>query len=142
MIERPLPLPDDVSAPYWAAARSHELHIQRCESCQRFIHEPQSRCPNCGATALQFERVSGRARVYSLTTLVDPPAPGFADRVPLTIVIAELVEQERLFVTANLIDPTADIAIGDDIVVTFEDVTDATAADGTITLPQFRRAAE
>ena len=30
---RVIPQPDEVSAPYWEAARRHELRIQRCGSC-------------------------------------------------------------------------------------------------------------
>lgn len=139
MTERPLPLPDDVTAPYWQATARHSLQIQWCAACVLFIHEPQARCPRCASSDLAFAPVSGHGTVYSFTTLTDAPAAGFAQRLPLTIVIVELVEQARLFLTMNLVGPAEKLTIGDAVMVTFEDVSDDTTQSGTITLPQCRR---
>ena len=47
--------------------------------------------------------------------------PGFADDVPLTIVVAELDEQTDLTLIGRLVDgPDAALAIGDRVEVTFD----------------------
>ena len=46
MSKRPLPVPDEMSAPYWAAAARHVLALPRCSQCQEFTMPPDSTCPH------------------------------------------------------------------------------------------------
>jgi uncharacterized protein len=132
---RPLPLADETSAPFWEAAREHRLAIQRCTACRCWNHAPSLACPACGSFALSFQVVSGRGRLHSWTVLADPPAPGFAGRLPLVVGVVELAEQEGLLMVANVLetDP-ANLRLGLPVEVLFEDVT----AD--CVLPQVRAA--
>ena len=59
---RPLPLPDEASAPFWEAAAQGRLAIQRCGGCGKWNHAPSIACPTCGGFALVFADVSGRGR--------------------------------------------------------------------------------
>lgn len=130
---RPVPFPDDVTEGFWDSARRHQLAIQRCASCARFNHAPSRACPACGSEDLRYVPVSGRGQIYSYTVISDPPGPGFRDLVPFVVGVVELAEQPRLLMVTNLvgIDP-AQLRIGLDVEVTFEDITDDCA------LPQFR----
>jgi uncharacterized OB-fold protein len=131
--ERPLPLADATSAPFWQAAREGRLAIQRCESCRSWIHAPSLACPGCGSLALAFEDASGRGRLHSWTVLTDAPAPGFVGRLPLVVGVVELAEQEGLLMVANLLEAEpAELRLGLPLEVAFEAVT----AD--CVLPQFR----
>jgi hypothetical protein len=97
---RPLPMPDELTEPFWAAVRDHRLDIQRCAACARWNHAPTLQCPACGSDALRFETVSGRASLYSWTILHDAPAPGFAGLLPLIVAIVAL--EEGPLMVANL----------------------------------------
>lgn len=99
---RPLPLVDEVSAPFWAAAREGRLEIQRCRSCGRWNHAPGLACQECGSEDLGFESVSGRGKLFSWTVLREPPAAGFRDMLPLVIGLVELDEQPHLLLVANI----------------------------------------
>ncbi|KAA9148870.1 hypothetical protein FPZ12_044330 [Amycolatopsis acidicola] len=134
---RPIPVPDEITQEFWDAVREHRLVIQHCSSCSRFNHTPSLTCRSCGGAELSYREVSGRGTVHSYTVIEHPPGPGFADLVPFVIVIVELAEQPRLFLTADLLGVApADIRLGMDVEVTFEEIGEG------CTLPQFRPAGE
>ena len=60
--DRPVPVPDESSAPYWEAAAEHVLAVARCSRCGTFALPPDVVCPHCGSTDpdFAFEPVSGR----------------------------------------------------------------------------------
>ena len=129
---RPLPLVDDASAGFWAAAGDGRLAIQRCGACRRYNHAPSLACPSCGSFDLAYANVSGRATLFSWTVIKEPPAPGFRGRVPLIVGIVELAEQPHLLMVANLLGlDEADLKLGMPLQVTFEQVSEE------CTLPQF-----
>ncbi len=132
--ERPLPLLDDDSAPYWEAAARGELRMQRCSACRAWRFPPRPRCPRCQSDANSWERVSGRGTIYSFVVAHAPVLPAFATRVPFAIALVELEEDPQLRLVGNLLDVAVeDVQIGMRVVVDFE-----TVADG-VTLPQWRR---
>ncbi len=133
-MERPLPQPDDDSAPYWEAAARGELQMQRCTSCRRWRFPPRSRCPHCGSDAMAWERVSGRGTVYSFVVAHPPLLAVFAARVPLAIALVVLDEDPQLRVVGNLLEvPIAELQIGMRVFVDFETVAE------DVSLPQWRR---
>lgn len=131
----PRPVPDELSAPYWAAAAQHRLVLQRCTRSRRFVHPPAALCPCCGASDLAFEEVSGRGTIYSFVVMHDRRVAGFEDRTPYVNVWVEPQEQPGLLLLGNLVgSPPESAAIGAAVTVTFEDI-----AEG-VSLPQFRLA--
>jgi len=85
---RPLPVPDDLSAPYWRAAAAGRLVLARCSRCERLHHPPDVACGHCGATdpGFRWEDVSGRGTVRSWTVVRQSFLPGFAADVPFVLV--------------------------------------------------------
>jgi uncharacterized OB-fold protein len=132
---RPVPVADELSAPYWDATARHELHMARCQACDRFAMPPSSVCPNCFSTEprFAFERVSGRGRLRSWTTVNQSFLPGFEDLVPFLLVDVELLEQDELRMTGRLLDgPDAGLRLGAAVQIAFEDI-----APG-VSVPAFR----
>jgi uncharacterized OB-fold protein len=133
MTERPLPIPDQDTRPYWEAARRHELLIQRCRACGQHYFYPRPYCPQCLSPETEWVRASGRGTVYSFTVNHRAAHPAFADRLPYVVALIDLAEGPRMMSTIVECDP-ADVHIGMAVEVTFEDVTDE------ISLPVFRPA--
>lgn len=130
---RPLPVADDLSQPFWEAAKQQRLVVQRCRECGYFNHPPRPACDACQSQQLQFEPVSGRGTIYSFTVMHQPNIAGFEDQIPYINILVELEEQPLLFMVSNL--PASDldkIKIGGQVEVYFEEV------DPDTTLPQFR----
>lgn len=127
-MSRPVPVPDDVSAPYWAAAARHELTVARCADCASYAVPPDLVCPHCGSTdpRFAFEPVSGRGTIRSWTVVRQSFLPGFD--LPFRLVDVELVEQAELRLIGRLLDgPDVPIAIGDPVTVAFEDIAEGVA---------------
>jgi uncharacterized OB-fold protein len=133
---RPLPVPDDLTRPFWDAAKQGRLAIQRCHECRTYQHPPLHQCDNCESRDLRFERVSGRGTIYTFTRLHAVRMKAFEPALPYAVVSVELAEQPWLLLTANMAgtDPEG-IAIGAAVQVTFVDIGDG------IVLPDFVLAA-
>ena len=125
MTARPVPVPDEVSAPYWAAAADQTLVIARCSRCRQLSHPPDVVCPRChhDDPAFAFEAVSGRGTICSWVVLRQSFLPGFEGDLPIVLVDVALDEQDDVRLIGRLLDGVdAPLAIGDGVRVAFEDV--------------------
>lgn len=130
---RPIPVGDEVSAPFWEAANAGRLDIQRCARCRRWNHAPSLACPSCGSEELAFETVSGRGTLFTWCVLKEAPAPGFKGRLPLVVAIVELDEQPHLLVSTNIVGADeGELRLGLPVAVEFDRITPDCA------IPQFR----
>jgi len=132
MIEynKPLPVIQSWSKPFWDATRERRLLIQECRDCGKKIFYPKKYCPECRSTDIGWVESSGEGKVYSFSTLYLGVHPKFEDNAPYTIAIIELNEGVRLMsniVNCNPQDMQCDMPVK----VAFEDVTEE------ITLPKF-----
>jgi uncharacterized OB-fold protein len=122
---RPVPVPDDQSAPYWKAAAEHVLTAARCSNCGMFSLPPDVVCPHCGTTTpnFAFEAVSGRGAVRAWTVVRQSFLPGFDGEVPFVLVDVELDDQPELRLIGRLIDGVAaPLRLGARVASTFEDI--------------------
>lgn len=120
---RPVPVPDESSAPYWAAAAEHVLTVAKCGRCETLTLPPDVVCTACGSTDPEFEftAVSGSGLVRSWTVIRQSFLPGFD--VPFVLVDVELAEQADLRLVGRLLDGVdADLRIGAPVRVAFEDL--------------------
>jgi uncharacterized protein len=123
---RPLPVPDESSAPYWAATARHILTVARCGQCGMLTLPPDVVCLSCGTTdpGYEFTVVSGRAVVRSWTVIRQAFLPGFDREVPFVLVDVELEEQADLRLIGRLLDGVAaELEIGMEVRVAYEDLT-------------------
>jgi len=132
---RPLPEPDERSAPYWAAAADHLLTVARCSRCQAFTVPIDEVCPHCLSTEPEFRfvRVDGRGTVRSWTVVRQAFLPGF--EVPFVLVDVELTEAPDVRLIGRLTDgPDAPLRLAEKVEAVFEDLTPE------ISVPAFRLA--
>ncbi|OBA90865.1 hypothetical protein A5662_22395 [Mycobacteriaceae bacterium 1482268.1] len=122
--QRPVPVPDESSAPYWAAASRHILTVARCGRCGALTLPPDVVCMACGSTDPEYEftPVSGRGVIKSWTVIRQSFLPGFD--LPFVLVDVELAEQADLRLIGRLLDGVeANLRVGSAVRVAFEDVT-------------------
>jgi uncharacterized OB-fold protein len=133
MAARPLPEETPLTAPFWEAARRHELVVQRCSNCKRFRWPPEIACYGCGSLEHEWAPVSGRATLYTWTIAHPPLLPYFHQLTPWPIAVVQLEEGPRL--VTNLAGIEADAyEIGMALTADFEDIDDG------VTLVVFRPA--
>jgi uncharacterized OB-fold protein len=133
---RPLPVPDEQSAPFWAAAADHILMVAQCSGCSVLSLPPTATCGHCGSAdpAFSFVPVSGTGAVRSWTVVRQAFLPGFDDDLPFLLVDVELDAQADFRLIGRLLDgvepsPT----LGEPVEIAWEDL----APD--IAIPAFRR---
>jgi uncharacterized OB-fold protein len=131
--KKPVPVPDELSRPFWEAAKERRLSIQRCGSCGYYNHPPRFFCDACLGQELRFEPVSGRGAVYTFIVMHQRDVAGFEEDAPFINLVVELAEQPKLLMVSNLpIAQRAKVSIGAAVEVDFED-----RGDGVV-VPQFR----
>jgi uncharacterized protein len=100
----PLPNPDSLDAPFWAALAAGRFEIQRCAACEAWQHPPRPQCVACGdAEHLEWAPASGAADLHTFTICHPPVLPAFADRVPYVAAVVRLAEGP--FLVTNIVDP-------------------------------------
>ncbi len=123
---RPVPALEPHTEAFWRACRAGRLEFVRCTRCDYFIHPPRPVCPRCRGRDLTWTPVSGRGRVFTFTINHKPWFPG--QPVPYVLALVELVEQQGLRLTTNIVNcPFDRIRIGMPVRVVFENLTDDVA---------------
>ena len=134
-MSKPVPVPDNLTKPFWDACNEQRLVIQRCQQCQRYYHPPVGICVNCLSVNLAFEPVSGRGKIYTFSITHDARQPAFQAIAPYTVAVVELEEQRELFLLSNIPGTRPhDVKSGMAVKVEFEEI-----APGC-RIPQFRQA--
>jgi uncharacterized OB-fold protein len=116
--ERINPPLDDDNREFWTSGAIGELRLPFCASCSRWIFPPRLHCRDCLGPA-HYTSLSGRGRVFTYTVNHHPFNPEVP--VPYVIAIVELVEQEGLRFTTDIVNGTIDsVAIDMPVHVVFE----------------------
>ncbi len=129
--EKPIPEPDQVTAPFWTAAREGRLLIQHCPACGVHQFYPQSSCRGCLSDNLEWVDAKGKGTIYSYTVVHRAPNRPFEPDVPYTVALVDLDEGCRML--SNIVEVTPEaIRVGMPVEVVFE------AISPEISLPKFR----
>ena len=130
MTDRPLPVPDNETSPFWGGTRAGEIRLRCCADCNYAMFYPRLICPECGSDNLIWKAARGHGTIYSVTVVHRAPA-AFRDLVPYAVAMIELEEGPRMM-SRLLTNTPDDVAIGDKVQVHFENQNDE------ISLPHFK----
>ncbi len=119
------PVRNQDTAFFWEGTKQGELRIQKCNACGELRHPPGPVCPACHAMDRGYVVASGRGTIFSFLVHHAPQMPGRG--LPLTIALVELEEGVRF--VADVRGNPEDLAIGDPVVVGWDEV------DDELTLP-------
>ncbi|OIK24302.1 Zn-ribbon domain-containing OB-fold protein [Streptomyces malaysiense] len=117
---RDLPEADAFTRPYWAAAADGRLLIRRCAACGRAHHYPREFCPHCWSEDVSWERATGRATLYTWSTVHRNDLPPFSARTPYIAAVVDLAEGPRLM-TEIVAAEEAELSAGMPLRVAFTD---------------------
>ncbi|HVY10854.1 MAG TPA: Zn-ribbon domain-containing OB-fold protein [Mycobacteriales bacterium] len=128
-----LPTIEPETEPFWQAAAEGRFLIRRCADCGRAHHYPRPFCPFCWSGEVPWEEASGRATLYTYSTVYLNDLPPFDEQVPYVAAVVDLEEGPR--VMTRIIEATAEeLSIGMPLEVTFSPLND------DIVAPYFRPA--
>jgi uncharacterized OB-fold protein len=129
---RPLPALQGLTQQFYDWCRQRELRFQRCGDCGTWRHVPRETCARCGSFRWDWQRSSGKGRIFTWTVAARAMHPAFTADVPYAPVVVEMDEGVR--VVSLMIDcPPDELEIDMPVEVTFDAVTPE------VTLPRFRR---
>ena len=126
--QRPVPAPDEASAPFFAGAARGELMLQRCNACGAFMWPVKPRCVDCFSGDVEWTPAAGRAMLYSFA-VVHQRYPGFDE--PYVVATVETPEGVR-FNTSIVGAGPGELEIGMPLEVVFDPVSD------DVVVPRFR----
>ncbi len=90
--QKPSPVVNPWSQPFWDAAREEKLVIQHCRDCGANIFYPRIACPQCFSDNLEWIQASGKGTVYTYTVVVSNSPSAFIADMPFVIAIVKLAE--------------------------------------------------
>jgi hypothetical protein len=102
---KPIPEPDDVSAPFWEGSLAGKLRLMRCSACGTARLPSRQHCDSCLSDAYEWIDASGAGKIRTFGVMHQKYHPGFFDELPYTVAIVELDEGPRL--------PTNIVGLGD-----------------------------
>lgn len=130
---KPLPVITDQTRPFWSAAKSGRLVLQKCQRCATFNFHPKPWCIECGSRELVWTDAKPFGTVYSHTVsyTVAMNSPAWEVDLPLVMCLIDLDDGARMYGQVTDCAP-ADIRIGMRVEVHFEDISPEAA------IPKFR----
>jgi uncharacterized OB-fold protein len=118
--KKPLPRVDEENRWFFEACARRELVLQRCTPCGTLRYYPRALCPKCLSAKTEYQRMSGRGKVYTFTVTYQNQAPGFRDELPYVMAYVQLDEGPRILTNIVHTDPQT-VKIGMPVEVVFED---------------------
>lgn len=93
---KPMPVPTQISAPFWEGLKARRLLIQQCNACSHWNFYPRRHCPVCLEHDLAWREVDGAATLYSYTVTRIATLPDFIDEMPQKLAVVELAQGVRI----------------------------------------------
>jgi uncharacterized OB-fold protein len=121
---RPIPVPDDLSKPFWDACNERRLIVQNCRACNRKQFPPERTCTACGsADSLEWIETSGRGTVHGYVVMHDSRLVAWHPEQPHNIAGIALAEDPEVKFLSTLPGvPVDDVPVGANVEVQFIEV--------------------
>ncbi len=118
-----LPEIDDETRPFWDALREERLLLRHCTACGAVHHYPRPFCPECWSDDVDWVEASGRATLYTHSTVYMNDLPPFGGQVPYVAAVVELEEGPRMM--TQVVDcATEDLSLGMALTAVFRPLND------------------
>ena len=121
---RPIPVPDQLSKPFWDACNERRLIIQNCTACSRMQYPPERTCAECGsADNLGWKEVQGHGTRTGHIVIYDSRLRAWQEMQPYNVAIVALDENPDIKFFSNLPGvPPDEVPVDGKVQVIFEEV--------------------
>lgn len=112
-INKPIPDINNLTEPFWEAAKEGKFVIQKCQSCGTHNFLPKPWCIECGSRSLNWVEADGKGKIYSFTVsrTVAMNYPVWEKELPVVLALVDLLEGVRLYAQITNCKPE-DVHIG------------------------------
>ena len=119
-----IPVPDDLSKPFWDGVNERRLVLQNCAACNKLQYPPQAACQVCGsAEQLEWKEVEGKGHVATYIVIEDGRLNRRMPDQPYNLAMVTLDEDTSVNFYSNLPGtPPYEVPVGAAVEVTFEEV--------------------
>ncbi|MDA0815887.1 MAG: zinc ribbon domain-containing protein [Chloroflexi bacterium] len=118
-----IPVPDEISQPFWDAVNGQRLVVQHCLECDALQHPPRPACQDCGASSYDWKETSGRGTIVVNLVVMDSHLQRRVPDQPFNIAVVALDDDPRINFYANVPGaPVGEVPAGSPVRVVFEEV--------------------
>ena len=119
-----IPVPDELSQPFWDAVNQRRLVLQNCTACDKLQYPPKPACQACGsADGLEWKEVDGKGHVAAYIVIEDGRLNRRMPDQPYNLALVTLDEDPTVNFYSNLPGvPPYEVPVGAAVAVTFEEV--------------------
>jgi uncharacterized protein len=119
-----IPVPDDLSRPFWDAVNQRRLVVQNCTTCQKLQYPPRAACGACGSPQnLEWKQASGKGHISSYIVIEDGRLDRRMPDQPYNLAVVTLEEDPGINFYSNLPGtPVDQVPVGAAVEVMFEEV--------------------
>ena len=126
---------NDLTQPFWDAAKENRFVCARCTSCGTFRLPPAPFCFECQQRGIEWVELPGTGTVYSFTIVRHPLSKMLQPAVPYASGVIEIdgTQGAGARMICNIVDVDVDaLKIGDKVEIVWEHVNDE------MSVPRFR----
>ncbi len=119
-----IPVPDELSQPFWDAVNERRLIVQNCIGCDRLQYPPGVDCRVCeSATGVEWKEVEGKGHIAAYIVIEDGRLNRRMPDQPYNLALVTLDEDPTVNFYSNLPGtPPYEVPVGAAVEVTFEEV--------------------
>ncbi|MEE3015181.1 MAG: OB-fold domain-containing protein [Chloroflexota bacterium] len=119
-----IPVPDELSKPFWDAVNERRLSLQRCTACSKLQYPPKQICQACGSgDNLEWKDVEGKGHVSTYIVIEDGRLNRRMPDQPYNLALITLDEDTSVNFYSNLPGiPPYEVPVGAPVQVIFEEV--------------------
>ncbi len=119
-----IPVPDELSKPFWDAVNETRLLLQNCGDCDKLQYPPRQTCLTCGsAETLEWKDVEGRGHISTFIVIEDGRLNRRMPDQPYNLALITLDQDPSVNFYSNLPGiPPYEVPVGAAVKVIFEEV--------------------
>ena len=119
-----IPVPDELSKPFWDAVNENRLLLQNCGDCDKLQYPPRQTCLTCGsAETLEWKDVEGRVHISTFIVIEDGRLNRRMPDQPYNLALITLDQDPSVNFYSNLPGiPPYEVPVGAAVQVIFEEV--------------------
>src|SRR5262245_27070433 len=121
-LERPAPVPNDLTKPFWDACNERWMVLQTCNTCAMQHYPPTQQCNKCDSSDhLVWQEVLGNAHIDVYFVIRVSRIRGFRSAQPINFAVITLGEDPGINFLSNLPGtPPGEVPVGAPVELIFE----------------------